>query len=751
MPSDTGLRSPHGSPMGLMARRMLVWTLAIGCLLGIRVFNARREVRRVALSRAQDSFRKDLAYRLWATQRGGVYVPLDALTPANPSLRDHTNREITSAQGKVYTLVNPAYMVRMVHGLSAAQFGIWSHLTSLNPVRPENSPDAWERAVLQRFESGTREYWDEQTLVGRPHLRYMGPLPVEPGCLLCHVGQGYQVGQVRGGISVAIPLDIDGGFLGGFQGRVFLLALSGLWGLGLLAMWLLARQEQRHTLHRNQALADRQTAERTLRTREALLRTYFDAAPDGIFVTDREGRYLQVNRAAEQMTGYPASELLGMTVQDLDVTQSGGAVPASFQTLLETHTILQEIELRRKDGSSFPVLLRAAKINDDLMIGLCRDLTEQKRLEAERRQLDQEIQHSQQLESLGSLAGGIAHDMNNVLAAVLGLGSVLQVKLAHDPALGRAVETILHAAGRGRDLVKGLTDFARKDLLEPRPLDLNALIKKEAALLHRTTLQRVELVLDLDPELPQVLGDPNALANALMNLCVNALDAMPKGGRLRLLTSHQDRQVQVRVEDTGEGMSPETQKRALEPFFTTKAVGKGTGLGLSMVYGTLKAHGGTIEIRSEPGQGTQIRLTLPALGDSPAEAVAAGASCPVQPQALRVLLVDDDELVRESVPTMLDLLGHRTETASGGLEALRRLQADLEVDLVILDLNMPGMSGLETLARIRLLRPELPILVATGFREEGLEDALAQHTGITLLLKPFELDHLAAKLREVLG
>ncbi|MDP2876957.1 MAG: PAS domain S-box protein, partial [Holophaga sp.] len=575
---------PDRSLARLVVVRAALWTLLVGLFLGLGLYYSRREALDIALNRAKDSYRKDVTYRLWATQRGGVYVPLDEKTPANPYLAFIPDREITTTKGKVYTLVNPAYMTRMVHELGAKEYGLRGHLTSLNPIRPENAADSWERKALQKFEMGSREYWEKQNLKGESHLRYMGAFVVEQGCLRCHASQGYQLGQVRGGISVSVPIQ-SGVTIAGVQDRVALASLGSLWAIGLVAIVLVARQQKRdakdrksaldevqvlaqqhqamlqttrdgfwvidqagnlrdvnevyvrmsgysraelltmnirdldaklthleisehaqlakaagwdrfESLHRtkqgelidvevsdsfNEATAQfvvfirdittRKLASRELRESEALLRTYFDAAPDGIFVINGQGRYLQVNKAAEAMTGYSREELLRMAIQDLGTPDPEGN-RASFDILQKDGSVLQEIALRRKDGSHFPVLLRAAKIHDDLSIGLCRDITEQKQMEANHQKMELEIQHAKQLESLGSLAGGIAHDMNNVLAAIMGLGSVLQFQLAQDPPLLKSVDTILHAAGRGRDLVKGLTDFARKGLQEPQLLDL---------------------------------------------------------------------------------------------------------------------------------------------------------------------------------------------------------------------------------------------------------------------------------------
>lgn len=374
------------------------------------------------------------------------------------------------------------------------------------------------------------------------------------------------------------------------------------------------------------------------------------------------------------------------------------------------------------------------------------DLTPLRTAEAQRRKAEEELRHAQNMESLGSLAGGIAHDMNNVLAAILGLTSTLQVKCAADEPTSKALGIILHAANRGRDLVKGLTEFARKGLQASRPLDLNELVRREAELLQRTTLQRVEVQLDLCPGLPQVVGEANSLANTLMNLCINALDAMPRGGKLQISTRRAGAKVQLQVKDTGEGMPPEVLARAMEPFYTTKPVGRGTGLGLSIVYGTMKAHGGSVEIQSEPGRGTTVTLSFPALPDEVLAQAPEPVAAPTEAHRLRVLLVDDDELIRAAVPTLLESLGHLPEVASGGLEALRRLEAGMLPDVVILDLNMPGMGGVQVLERIRLIQPRLPVLIATGFKSPEAEALLAAHPDVDLIMKPYAREELRQKL-----
>ena len=379
--------------------------------------------------------------------------------------------------------------------------------------------------------------------------------------------------------------------------------------------------------------------------------------------------------------------------------------------------------------------------------GVFRDITETRRMAEERRRLEAEIMHAQKLESLGALASGIAHDMNNVLAAILGLASAMQVKHEEDPDLVRTFATLERAATRGKELVAGLTNFSRKGLRTPQAMDLNELIESELELLRHTTLQRVEVVAVLARPLPRILGEREFLGAALMNLCVNALDGMPDGGILTLRSRRlDDDRIELEVADNGTGMAPEVLARALEPFFTTKPMGKGTGLGLSMVYGTMKAHGGSMEIDSQPGLGTRVRLRFPALDGGAGAAAPKAAPAADGGAALRILVVDDDELIRSTIPGMLEQLGHTVLTEASAMAGLACLEAGAAVDLVIMDHNMPGLSGAEAVPRILALRPALPILIATGFQDESLQKALRLHPAVAVLGKPFAFEALRARL-----
>jgi PAS domain S-box-containing protein len=380
-----------------------------------------------------------------------------------------------------------------------------------------------------------------------------------------------------------------------------------------------------------------------------------------------------------------------------------------------------------------------------------RFIVERKQAEETQRALEQQLHHAQKMESLGSLAGGVAHDLNNVLGAIMSLSSMLRRRfLPPDPAAG-SLDIISKACARGRDVVKNLLLFARRDLEVEGMVDLNVMVGEMVSLLSHTTLKRARLDTDLQEPLPAIKGDSGALSHVLINLCVNAVDAMPDGGTIHISTRHAPGGgITLGVRDNGTGMGPEVLARAMEPFFTTKPAGKGTGLGLAMVYGTMKAHDGEVTIHSEPGQGTEILLSFPASRvEGAGRAVPGPTSEPAPARKRRILLVDDDDLIRESVVPMLQVLGHDTWVASGGLEALDLFQGGLEVDLVILDMNMPEMSGVDAYARIRALRPGQAIVVATGYEDVRLQALRSRYPDLPVINKPFSLEEIGKVIEEV--
>ena len=497
-------------------------------------------------------------------------------------------------------------------------------------------------------------------------------------------------------------------------------------------------------------------AEEAVRVSEARFRALLDASPIAIVVT-RGADPLFANPRFFEVFGLAPGDVLGHSLLDRVAPACRPEILARMRRRAQGLPVPAETDLTalRRDGTGFPVHFMAAEIvfaDGPATVIFLTDLSDRVRAEDQRAQFQAQFLQSQKMESLGVLAGGVAHDMNNVLGAILALASVHQLAQAPDSALGAALGTIAQAATRGGRLVRSLLNFARATPAEQKELDLNAILREEVHLLERTTLARVRLELDLAEGLRPVRGDASALTHAFMNLCVNSVDAMADQGTLTLRTRNAaDGWVEVAVEDTGTGMPREVLDRAMEPFYTTKPVGKGTGLGLSLVYSTVKAHDGRMEILSEPGRGTCVRMSFPASRKEGPAADRGDGSPGQDPQAaLTVLLVDDDELVLDSTRMVIEALGHTTVAAASGEEALAAL-AGCRPDLVILDLNMPGLGGRGALPALRALRPDLPILLATGRPDEEAEALAASQPGLALMAKPYDINELQRHLAAILA
>jgi len=514
---------------------------------------------------------------------------------------------------------------------------------------------------------------------------------------------------------------------------------------------------QAYSAELEQEIVERRRAEEALGESVRHYRDLFDQANEGLMIMTTDGQLAEVNRAFAEMHGYTVAEMIGVDIQTLDVRNERAMEDRSdiIRRVLDGEVVRFEVAHYHKDGHTFPLNVTTSLINlngQSFFLAFHQDLTERREVEADHRKLQTQLQQSQKMESLGTLAGGVAHDINNVLGAILGLASANLDSQPPGSPMHKALDTIVKASERGGKMVKSLLSFARQTPTEELELDLNAILREQITLLERTTLAKVNLLMDFEPKLRPMLGDASALAHAFMNLCVNAVDAMPENGTLTLHTRNLDSDwIEVVVEDNGAGMPKEVLEKALDPFFTTKGVGKGTGLGLSMVFSIVKAHRGQLAIDSEPGRGTHVLLRFP-VGEKEGRSPAPGsAQAPVTPQVpLKVLLVDDDELLQSSVQAILEALGHRAVTTAGsGEEALALLASGLEPDLVILDLNMPGLGGVGTLPRLRMLRPAVPVLLATGRADQTALAISRAHPGVTLLSKPFGIGELRKHLEQL--
>jgi len=502
-------------------------------------------------------------------------------------------------------------------------------------------------------------------------------------------------------------------------------------------------------------ISDRKRADLAMLQSERQYRGLFDSMTEGFalheIITDAEGRpvdyrFLDVNPAFVAITGLRRDQWIGRTVREILPGVEPRWVAEYGEVAAAGRSITFEEE--SKDlGRWFRVT--AYRPAPRQFAVLVTDITQAKQLAEERQLLERQVARTQKMESLGSLAGGVAHDMNNVLGAIMGLASIHQEQEPEGSRLRKSMDTILKACTRGRTLVKGLLGFARQGLEEVRVLDLNEVVREDITLLERTIPASIHIALELEDGLRPIHGDPGALSHVLVNLCVNAMDAMPEGGTLRVSTRNLAPDlVGLEVADTGCGMPPDVLEKALDPFFTTKVQGKGTGLGLAIVYGTVKAHHGRLELSSTVGVGTRVSMQFPVTES----AVSTGTVVPSEPRLPRcmsILVVDDDELIQISLGELLRSMGHIPTLAASGEEALRRLEEGLRVEAVLLDLNMPGLGGAGTLPLLRAAYPDLPVLLATGRADQRAMDLVAHHARTLLLPKPFSAQEIQSHLEQL--
>ncbi len=496
-------------------------------------------------------------------------------------------------------------------------------------------------------------------------------------------------------------------------------------------------------------LTDRVAAENALRASEARHRELVEILGEGISLTGLDETFQVANPEAERIFGVGPGGLVGRNLREFLDEAPWQSVRNYTDRRRQGESDTYQLEIRRADGAPRMLQITVTPQRDAQgqiigSLGVFRDITEELKLQ-------EALRLAHKMESLGHLASGVAHDMNNVLGAILGLSSLQLTLQPEGTPLHRTFQTITHACLRGRNMVKGLLDFARKDMAGPRALCLGELIQEEVRLLERTLPANIQVHLELDPGAGLIQGDPDALGLMLMNLCVNAKDAMPEGGRLTLATrALSPQETLLTVADTGTGMPREVLEHALDPFFTTKPHGKGTGLGLSQAYSTVKAHRGSLEILSRPGEGTTLRIRFPTVSGSLSAPPPEASASPRTAIGHQVLLVDDDELVQAAVASQIEVLGHKALIAASGEEAMDLIAQGHHPAIVLLDMNMPGWGGTQTLPKLRAALPDVPILLSTGRADQGAINLAQAHPGVAILPKPFRLEELRAAFAQAL-
>lgn len=798
--------------------RNYAWFITVGWTLlllasAVLSYNGDKEaLSNLALTEARTAIDRDILYRSWGSSHGGVYAPVSEKNSPNPYLSHLPERDIHTPSGRKLTLINPAYMTRQVYELAKGNnaFTYTGHLTSLNPIRPENAPDAWEKRALHAFEKGNREINELIQIDGQPFMRLIRAFVTEKSCLKCHADQGYKEGDIRGGLSVIMAVQpLKNAYRKHTLDSMATHVL--VWLLGLCLTVLGAQQLirtaraqkqtetklQAQTLRLEQEIAERQgiqealqnseeklvvqndelqatgeilrvqldeyeISQRLLKESNSNLQAIFEVSPLPIFISSyNDGTIKTINGTFSDAFGYQRDEIIGKTSIELGIWTDLSERRHFIRFINEQHGISgYPAEMKNNRGEVRSIRLFSTAIdytNERCLLIVIMDVTDQKRLENELRQ-------AQKMDVVGQLAGGVAHDFNNMLTAIIGSAEMMERYVKDHPAQAKLLKTIQEAARRSAVLTAQLLAFSRKGNKLTVQIWINKTIQSVIDILERTIDKSIRLETRLTAKFDLVIGDPSQLQNALLNLGINARDALKNGGVITYATAtvfldtayceshgthlHAGNYLEISVSDTGIGIKKEDLEHIFDPFFTTKEIGKGAGLGLAAVYSIVKEHRGSINVFSEPGTGTVFKLYLPLADEQQIGTIS--------PHLTRnasggVLLVDDEQLIRETGKALLEDHGFQVFLAEDGRQALEVYDREREhISLVIMDVVMPVMSGKDALKLLSSTYPDIKVLISSGFHQDENYDTFIKLGAVGFIRKPYRSQELFKAVDEAI-
>ena len=708
-----------------------IWILVMGtsCFFAIKnQHNIPLELARVEASAHYD---KDIVYRRWSSIHGGTYAPVTETTKPNLYLEGIEERDISMPSGRLLTLINPSYMTRQAYDLTEKNNRVKGHLTSLNPLRPDNAPVSWEVEALESFKKGKSEFLSVFTAGNIEYLRFMQPIFTEKSCLKCHAKQGYKEGDLIGGISVTVPLEPYKS-LNATTIKKISIAYSFICILGLFTLigtfYILGKQYRRANYTEDQ-----------LKFQAKLL----DAVDQSVIATDFKGKILYWNPYSEKMFDWKNSEVIGRNLLNLIIPES------SIADATKTHKKIRlgqswsgEVKVQNRNGKVFPALLTASPVYNDAgeitgSISIMKDLTERKKLEAQ-------LQQTQKMEGIGTLAGGIAHDFNNILAPIILHSQMALEDISPNNPLQMSINEIYKAAKRARDLVKQILTFARKGKDNRITLRASMVIKEAIKFLRSTIPTTIDIRYENKTDHDAIYANPTQINQIVMNLCTNAAHSMKEnGGAIDVILDTVDikkdrkngipdlkkgKYLTLTVSDSGSGIAPEILNKIFEPYFTSKKSGEGTGLGLAIIHGIVKSYNGDIAVKSELGHGSTFTVYLPLVDEPFITQKEIKLDLPKGTE--HVLFVDDEKAAVTAMEKILTRLGYNTTTTTSSPEALDKFRNNPEsYDLVITDMTMPEMTGKRLAEEMRFIRPDIPVIICTGFSDQINEEE-AKKAGI---------------------
>lgn len=494
---------------------------------------------------------------------------------------------------------------------------------------------------------------------------------------------------------------------------------------------------------------------------EEKFKSYIENAPNGIFVADENGCYIDVNSTACQMTGYSREELLGMNLLELTPKRNHTEALVAFKQLMDVGKISIDLPYIKKDGMKRIWNVSSVKLSDNCFLAFTNDITEQ-------RELESRLQQREKMEAIGQLAGGVAHDFNNQLACILGNADLLHREIVGESELSEYTSNILTATRHAKDLIFQLLAFARKGKNLTTPVDVHKVILEVVSLLKHSIDKRIKIIQQFSANPSMILGDPVQLENVFLNMALNARDAMHNKGEIRFITDcitlseqyckekpfevESGEYLKVVIADNGSGIADDIVTHIFEPFYTTKEVGKGTGMGLAAAYGTIKNHRGFIEVSSVLGEGTEFEIYLPLAPDT--ERIS-GKDINAHDDIIKgvghVLLVDDEKEVLELTEKMLKNIGYKVTTSDNGQEALTLFSKNHNLyDLIVLDMIMPELNGKDTYFEMKKVKDDFNVIISSGYAMDGEVQKILDAGAQAFIQKPFSIDELSKKIAEVM-
>lgn len=867
-----------------------IWTIIIGSLASATIYAHHVHTIKEAEEKTRSYFHLNLFYRAWASKMGGIYVPADKVTP-NQYLQV-PDRDITASDNRQLTLVNPAFMTQMVFNsiLSSSPDPIINKITSLQPLNPINAPDEWERKSLVAFERQQyKERSEVTTIDGKPYLRLISMFTTDESCLKCHAHQGYRKGDVRGAITISVPLikafqqqrDTDAKMIGGY----FILWMLGSFGIGVNSRmrWLCEKRlmdsEQKfrsvcdwtqdweywlgsngkmkyvspsclhmtgytqdefmedsdlisriispdykqafaehcpknaaepgiastltefqiitrtgdlrwmqHSCRQifdgdvflgyrasNRDITEQKQAEELIRESERRFRAVAESSPLAIYLSvglDQKGEYM--NPTFTRLFGYTLDDIPDVahwwSLAYPDETyrrQVSEEWHRKVEHAIKTSTQLEpmEVVVTCKDGSQKNIEWGFQPIGEQNWT-FGHDLSERYRAEKDKLMLEQKFQQTQKLESLGVLAGGIAHDFNNILTIIMGNCALASLEPENAATF---IPEIEKASERAAELCRQMLAYAGKAQIVQAEVNIGSLVDETVKMLKRTVPQNAEVKLHRANEIPCIQGDASQLNQIIMNLIINASEAIgTEQGEIHVslaeTTIHENqaandyngttippgRYVCLEVTDNGCGMNEETQRRIFEPFYSTKFTGR--GLGMSAVLGIIMSHKGALQLYSRPEEGTTFKVYLPITdGDSAGKGKNSLMDTSTSWMGSgTILLVEDEEQVRYIAKTMLKKMGFTVIEAVNGKEALELYHRNAaDITLVVTDMGMPVMDGYALIRELNKLDPAVPIAVSSGFGEAEVDSRISKGTLAGLINKPYNFDQLRVVIKDI--